>query len=95
MHTYSHTRSKIYPYSFVFLQIFLYTKLTVLQIIQRGPFKLLHYAYAGTQTNFKIAENLWYAFSNYVDYTVYRAHFADNYFEIVYLTSLLSYILGP
>ena len=50
----------------------LYTKLklTALRFIQCGPFELLYYAYSGTQTNFKIAENSWYAFSNYVDYTL-------------------------
>ena len=33
-------------------------------------YRVYVYAYAGTQTNLEIAENLWYAFSNYVNYTV-------------------------
>ena len=34
------------------------------------PFKFFVYVYAGTRTTFKIAENLWYTFLNYVGYTV-------------------------
>ena len=53
----------------ILLDFSVYYKLTVLRIIRRGPFELLYYAYAGTQTNFKIAENSWYAFLNYVSHT--------------------------
>ena len=70
MYAYSRTCQR---YIFLYTKltyIFLYAKLTALRIIQRGPFELLYCVYAGTQTNFEIAENSWYAFSNYVNYTV-------------------------